>query len=63
MFYSTKLNFLIAWIVYLNSTARKSNNFIGIKYQSFLNDLKYYHVVEGSPPDNMHDIPQGVTQK
>ncbi|RXN29273.1 hypothetical protein ROHU_018591 [Labeo rohita] len=32
----------------------------GLKRQSILNDLKYFHVTENVPPDIMHDILEGV---
>ena len=35
----------------------------GIKRASCLNDLQYFHVVYGFPPDLSHDIFEGVVQK
>ncbi|KAL0157413.1 hypothetical protein M9458_048659, partial [Cirrhinus mrigala] len=32
----------------------------GLKRQSILNDLKYFHVTENVTPDIMHDILEGV---
>ena len=35
----------------------------GIHHKSILNDLKYFHVIEGLPPDAMHDILEGIMPK
>ena len=32
----------------------------GIHHKSILNDLKYFHEIEGLPPDAMHDILEGI---
>ena len=34
----------------------------GIKQRSCFNSLKYYHVVDGLPPDIAHDIFEGVAR-
>ena len=34
----------------------------GIKHNSILNGLRYFHVVDGLPPDVMHDVLEGVLQ-
>lgn len=32
----------------------------GTKKSLFLNDLKYFHVIDGLPPDIVHDIFEGL---
>lgn len=34
----------------------------GVKFDSYLNSSKYFHVVDGLAPDVMHDVLEGVAQ-
>ena len=34
----------------------------GIKHNSILNDPRYFHIVDGLPPDVMHDVLEGILQ-
>ncbi|KAK6167118.1 hypothetical protein SNE40_021218 [Patella caerulea] len=35
-------------------------HYLGVKHDSVLNNLNYYHITRGLPPDCMHDVLQGV---
>jgi hypothetical protein len=52
---------------YLNSaeiSSTMSNKmYNGIKFNSILNELSYYNVIEGLPVDYMHDFLEGVVQQ
>ena len=43
-------------------TYPKMSSVYGIKQRSCFNSLKYYHVVDGLPPDIAHDIFEGVAR-
>ena len=43
-------------------TYPKMSSIYGIKQRSCFNSLKYYHVVDGLPPDIAHDIFEGVAR-
>ena len=39
---------------------KKLNHFKGVKTDSIFNELKYFKIIEGQPPDLMHDMLEGV---
>ncbi len=47
----------------LKSRERSSTHINGIKSNSVLNQLKYFNVVTGLPPDAMHDLLEGVVRQ
>lgn len=45
----------------ISRASDQSVSVYGIKHNSVLNELKYFHVTSGLPPDVMHDILEGVS--
>ncbi len=44
----------------LATTDPESVSIYGVKTKSGLNNSKYFHIVDGLPPDIMHDILEGA---
>lgn len=47
-------------LIGIESLEQHYSKLYGINHRSIFNDLKYFHVIGGLPPDIMHDILEGI---